>query len=1170
MELFVLLLIVGLLAVPFISIAAFVRANRCQRRLDIQQLELNEMRRQLEAVKQPSGASTEPEKAPLISPPVPVPVQREPAVEPAQTTPMPTIEPTPLEPMIVPVMPAPAEAPTASQMPPEEPEVALDVKSPSVVPHQPSLQVSTQKPRFSGLEQALGLRWTVWVGGLILFVGAGLFVKYAFTQSWLGPIPRVVLGLLAGVAILIAGERFIRKEMRALGQGLVGVGLAVLYAALYGAYGFYHVLPQSATFGCMILITTVGMVLAVRHDALAVSFLATLGGFLTPLLLSSGENARDALFAYLLVLDIGVLGIACFKKWRALDILAFVGTHALFAGWYLEYGRAAELVLPTVLWLAAFFLVFLLIPFVYHLRTATCITGERFFLAVTNAVGMFGWTYVLLRPHYHHTLGLITLGMGVTYLALGLVTRKRIPEDHKAVFGFASLFLAFVIMAVPIHLDLQAVTIAWAVKAPVLLYLAYKYRYLPVRLGSLIPLGLALGRLYLFHWPLHAKTDTFNLVFNTHFGTYAVVLLAGFVYSLIHRHHRSLQTVLDERIGRIIGLTSGVLTLVLCHMELWQWLTYHQHEILRFWACSLVWIIGAYCFTGVGIACRSKVAFIAALPVVTPGLILIGGSFLEDPASAQVFVSGRFFAALCGAGMLLLHSTLSRNSKRILLPPTLHHLAEVTWLCGLSGLTLVASVDLWQWLGSVGQESMRLWACACVWVMGSSLCTVTALVRRSTATFIGGGVLLAIALLLNLSAYLHGPNPATFFIHGSYLTFLLISAKLLVDCWVCHCSMRMDRTHQKIFTETTCLGGLGLLVFVTSVETWQWVTAGSHSDARFWASALVCVLGAGLYAATARLRQSLLTFFAGLVFLGSAVLLIVSAYSSAPVPTWLLVNGRFLVGMGATAMIFAYSLGTHRWTLLDPPQRTHVTDLLLGSGIAIMGVLLSAETWQWFTNHNMHSLARSLLVLIATGSAGVLYGVSMRRTCWPLRQSAIVTLLVAIALSLWSYAYPDATGARIVLNTRFLTSLVPLGLAFLYALAMLRRVFLCSDQEHLLMPGFFITVAVILFALLNLETYQHLSLWGTDPLRARRLALMALSLVWGTYATALLIIGFRVRISTIRLTALALFGITAVKLVIVDMAKVQEVFRIVSFIGLGVLMIAASYLYHRAVKRHEL
>jgi uncharacterized membrane protein len=89
----------------------------------------------------------------------------------------------------------------------------------------------------------------------------------------------------------------------------------------------------------------------------------------------------------------------------------------------------------------------------------------------------------------------------------------------------------------------------------------------------------------------------------------------------------------------------------------------------------------------------------------------------------------------------------------------------------------------------------------------------------------------------------------------------------------------------------------------------------------------------------------------------------------------------------------------------------------------------------------------------------------------------------------------------------------------------------------------------------------------TDHSRARWVGHMSLSLVWSLYATAALTLGFRLRVRPLRLCALALFGVTAVKLAIVDIAHVQQIYRIISFVVLGALMIGASYLYHRIERR---
>ena len=87
-----------------------------------------------------------------------------------------------------------------------------------------------------------------------------------------------------------------------------------------------------------------------------------------------------------------------------------------------------------------------------------------------------------------------------------------------------------------------------------------------------------------------------------------------------------------------------------------------------------------------------------------------------------------------------------------------------------------------------------------------------------------------------------------------------------------------------------------------------------------------------------------------------------------------------------------------------------------------------------------------------------------------------------------------------------------------------------------------------------------------DPTKTRWVTQMSLSLLWSIYASAALFIGFWQRIRVVRLAALGLFGATVLKVVLGDMANVQEVYRIVSFIGLALLMHGASYLYHREEK----
>jgi uncharacterized membrane protein len=126
---------------------------------------------------------------------------------------------------------------------------------------------------------------------------------------------------------------------------------------------------------------------------------------------------------------------------------------------------------------------------------------------------------------------------------------------------------------------------------------------------------------------------------------------------------------------------------------------------------------------------------------------------------------------------------------------------------------------------------------------------------------------------------------------------------------------------------------------------------------------------------------------------------------------------------------------------------------------------------------------------------------------------------------------------------------------------------LCQPDEQLTAKVLYGVGVALLFVLLSCEMYWYFRETIADRERARWVSQMSLSVTWGTYAIAMLAIGFWRNVRSLRLAALGLFGLTALKLVLVDMAEVQEVYRIVSFLVLGVLMIGASYLYHRVEKR---
>ena len=187
---------------------------------------------------------------------------------------------------------------------------------------------------------SLGPKLLVATGALAFVVFVGLFVKYAWENDWIGPAGRVLCGAVFGLTLVALGARLLAREYRPLGQGLAGAGLASLYISAYGAHGFYDLISRGTAGVLMLAITASAVLLAAWLPARLLATLAWTGAYLTPVLLSTGEDRAVSLFLFLLVLDAGALVLDRWRPWPETVPLAMLGTLALYIAWFASFFRA--------------------------------------------------------------------------------------------------------------------------------------------------------------------------------------------------------------------------------------------------------------------------------------------------------------------------------------------------------------------------------------------------------------------------------------------------------------------------------------------------------------------------------------------------------------------------------------------------------------------------------------------------------------------------------------------------------------------------------------------------------------------------------------------------------------------------------------------------------------
>ncbi len=72
---------------------------------------------------------------------------------------------------------------------------------------------------------------------------------------------------------------------------------------------------------------------------------------------------------------------------------------------------------------------------------------------------------------------------------------------------------------------------------------------------------------------------------------------------------------------------------------------------------------------------------------------------------------------------------------------------------------------------------------------------------------------------------------------------------------------------------------------------------------------------------------------------------------------------------------------------------------------------------------------------------------------------------------------------------------------------------------------------------------------------------VAISIFWSFFAIAAVLAGFHFWSAGLRLFGLTLFGITVLKVLLIDLREVRFGYRILSLLGLGLLLLATSVLY---------
>jgi len=354
----------------------------------------------------------------------------------------------------------------AALEPKREPEPKPETVSAAI----PSPQI---RKADTDMEQTVGAKWTVWLGGGVLAFGTVLLARYSIEQGLLGPQVRIALGIGLGLLLCALGEWARRHSTRFslssfptadIPAVLTAAGTIAMFAAIYAAYQLYGFFSPALTFVALAVVSLATMAAALLHGPMLAA-LGLVASFAVPFLIGAEQPNIAGLGGYSLAVGVAAFGVARLRVWRWLALIATAGL--CFIGLVMVLEASA---------------------------------GERWILTVYDSV----------------TLGLVLFVFVVSLYAARSKLRQAVDWTAFGALIVPFLLFLFVVLQSPVDGFSALVLVALSALA-----LAVAYQYSALRLLAYLASGLAVFSHAGWNLPGNAL-DALGQIYNPTLGVWSV------------------------------------------------------------------------------------------------------------------------------------------------------------------------------------------------------------------------------------------------------------------------------------------------------------------------------------------------------------------------------------------------------------------------------------------------------------------------------------------------------------------------------------------------------------------------------------------------------------------------------------------------------------------------
>ena len=465
-------------------------------------------------------------------------------------------------------------------------------------------------------EYAFATTWLIRIAVVILIAGVVFFLKFAVENNLISPELRIGCAFLAGCAMAIAGMFGAERKYHLAAVGIMGAGFVTMYLSARAGYIVYSMTDSLTAFLIMTVITIAAMASSIRADHPFPAFLGISGGYLTPVMLSTGSRNYIGFFIYLTIITFGLLILANFRKWRGVNLFAFL-LFAFLTALTLSTGVSNHAITAencrTLLWILGLnYAFFAVIPLCRPCRetqpeevTGIEITGQilNHLLFTISGLAVFG--LVLHKPVCEIPQAVLLLASAVFQAGVILFCRLRAPR-RKHVIPTAMLLSVYSIgMVAPILLSGEWIPAAWSLLAMTLLLLSAAIQSDFLR--KIACFGFVIVLLRILLWDManfSPSAESFRKSFFSG-GVFTLALIVSWIALAIQAKRGPEEREKLRTVKNLFAEIGGVAFFLYSSLELYKLLRLHLPDFTR-GGVSLWWGILAVGFLFAGILGRWK------------------------------------------------------------------------------------------------------------------------------------------------------------------------------------------------------------------------------------------------------------------------------------------------------------------------------------------------------------------------------------------------------------------------------------------------------------------------------------------------------------------------------------------------------------------------------------